>query len=149
MGQFSVEKPVAPGSVLSGNQQAERGMLNTFASICSGACLSYYASEILDHTIKNWIEYVRTAAGDHAVFNTPTKPTIGFLIKYPRPALNLWLWANNLEMKDCLPQSKALVRSEPVNKLSVPEMWPDVPPPPPHPKMTWEEIMADPDDNDL
>ena len=31
MGQFSMEKPVAPGSALSGNQQAE-GLLMTEAS---------------------------------------------------------------------------------------------------------------------
>ena len=60
---------------------AERGMLKTFGSICSQACLSYQAFEVLDHTIKNWIDYVITARSDHALFNTPSKPTIGFLIR--------------------------------------------------------------------
>ena len=133
---------------------AERGMLNTLASICMKACLADQARDILDHTIKNWIDYAKTAENDHSAFNIPMRPTIGFLIKYPRPALNLWLRANDLEMKDGFPQRKAPspkapLLSEPVKKLSVPEMWPSAPPPPPHRKMSWEEIMADPDDNDL
>jgi hypothetical protein len=123
---------------------AERGMLNTLASICMKACLGDQASEILDHTIKNWFDYVKTTEGDHGAFNTPTKPTIGFLIKYPRPALNLWLCANDLEMKDGFAQSKARLLSEPVKKLSV---WPSAPPPAPERRMTWEELMADPHDS--
>jgi hypothetical protein len=38
---------------------AERGMLKTLAAICSEACLGAYAEEVLDHTIKNWIDYVK------------------------------------------------------------------------------------------
>jgi hypothetical protein len=133
---------------------AEKGMLKTFAKFCSEACLTDQAVEVLDHTIRNWIDYAKTAENDHSSFNIPMRPTIGFLIKYPRPALNLWLRANDLEMKDGFPQlkapsPKAPLLSEPVKKLSVPEMWPSAPPPPPHRKMSWEEIMADPDDNDL
>ena len=126
---------------------AEKGMLKTFAKMCSEACLADEAVEVLNHTIKNWIEYVRTAEGDHGAFNTPAKPTIGFLIKYPRPALNLWLCANALEMKDGFAQPKAPLLSEPLKKRSVPEQWPTAPPPAPEPRMTWEEIMADPNDD--
>ena len=62
---------------------AERGMLNTLASICMKACLADQAVEVLDYVIKNWIDYVKTTKSDHGAFNTPAKPTIGFLIKYP------------------------------------------------------------------
>jgi hypothetical protein len=122
---------------------AEKGMLKTFAKMCSEACLADQASEIVDHTIKNWFDYVKTTEGDHGAFNTPTKPTIGFLIKYPRPALNLWLYANDLEMKDGFPQPKAPLLSEPVKKRSVPEQSPTAP----EPRMTCGEIMADPHDD--
>jgi hypothetical protein len=131
---------------------AERGMLKTFAKMCSEGCLADQAVEVLDHTIKNWIDYAKTAENDHSACNIPMRPTIGFLIKYPRPALNLWLRANDLEMKDGFPQLKASspkapLLSEPVKKGSVIEQWPPAPPPAPEPRMTWEELMADPHDD--
>ena len=129
---------------------AEKGMLNTFAKICLEACLADEARDVLDHTIKNWIDYAKTAENDHSAFNIPMRPTIGFLIKYPRPALNLWLRANDLEMKEGFPQPKARpLRSEPMKKLSVLEPWPTAPRHPPQPKPTWAGLMADPDDDDL
>ena len=97
---------------------AERGMLKTFAAICSEACLASRADEVLDHTIKNWVSYRKNTESDHGAFNTPAKPTIGFLIKYPRPALNLWLSANGLKMRDGVPQPKPTPRLRPRQSMS-------------------------------
>ena len=124
---------------------AERGMLKTFASICSEAYLASRAGEILALMIKYWTDYVIKTRCDHAAFNTPSRPTISFLIKYPRPALTLWLGANGLEMKNGVPQPKAR------KPVSVPEPQPTAPPPPPPPepkKPTWAELMAHAADDD-
>ena len=64
--------------------------------------------------------YTRAVESDHGAFNTPTKPTIGFLIKHPRPAINLWFRAKGLEMKDGVPQPKVLEPSKPQVTINEP-----------------------------
>jgi hypothetical protein len=84
---------------------AERGMLNTFASICSQACLfEDRAVEVLEHTIKDWTGYTSRVRNDHGTDkgSLPNRPTPGFLIKYPRPAINKWLKENDLKIDSSL-----------------------------------------------
>jgi len=97
---------------------AERGMLKTFTSICTEVCLGSRAGEVLHLMINYWIDYAKKVESDHGAFNTPSKPTIGFLIKYPRPALNLWLSANDLEMKNGTPSQSCHRHRSPRRKYS-------------------------------
>jgi hypothetical protein len=80
---------------------AERGMLKTFASLCTQACLHEdRAVEVLEHTIKDWIGYTSGVQDDYGKYrgSMPSRPTIGFLIKYPNPAINMWLRENDLKI---------------------------------------------------
>ena len=86
---------------------AERGMLKTFASLCSQPCLHEdRAVEVLEHTIKDWSGYtwgVRDDNGkDRGRYDMPSRPTIGFLIKYARTAINKWLKENDLKIDTSL-----------------------------------------------
>ena len=120
---------------------AEKGMLKSFAACCSLTP----PRDVLDCAVRHWASFVNKAKNDHGAYNTPSKPTPQFLLKYPRAAVNLWLDANNLVIGkyDLIPKPKAPEPSEPVKKLSIPEPVRLTAPPEPKPKPpTLAEIMA-------
>ncbi len=78
----------------------EKKMLRDLAKHCSGGGLADHVEDVLDYTIKNWIGFADRAKSYHGAFNTPTKPAIEFLWKHIRVAVNLWLDANDMEIKE-------------------------------------------------
>ena len=73
----------------------EKKMLRDLATHCCEGGLAYRVEEVLDHTIKHWMSFTKCAENDHGAFNTPSKPTIDFLYKHIRVAVNLWLFENS------------------------------------------------------
>ena len=96
----------------------EKGMLKTFAENCLG--LGLYVDDVFDYAIKHWNSFVKVAERDHGAFNTPAKPTIEFLLKYTRAAVNLWLAENHMEIRDGGPRPKVPEPSKPQVTISEP-----------------------------
>ena len=85
----------------------DKGMLQQFFWLCSQSYLADRAAEVIEHTIHHWHDYTHRTQREQGVSDTrdrpiPTKPSIRFLITYPGPALNLWMEANNLDMRDLI-----------------------------------------------
>lgn len=53
------------------------------------ACPEGTAASILSWVIHNWIEFVKAAETDAGVKNTPSKPDVGFLLKYASVAVSV------------------------------------------------------------
>lgn len=74
------------GYVVCLNPQ-QRGQLKNFLN----ACLEGRSEVVLEYAVRNWCTFTQRAKSDAAAFNLPTKPDIGFLLKYTGIAVNLWL----------------------------------------------------------
>ena len=88
-------------------------MLRDLTALCRLWGLGTHAEDVLEHTIRNWFLFVKRAESQHGAFNTPDKPTIEFLFKHIRVAVNSWLFQNSLEIRDGVPQPKVTEPSKP------------------------------------
>ena len=83
---------------------AEKKMLRLLAQFLSTEGLLYHSDDVLDHAIRNWGSVTERAERWSGAFNLPERPTPAFLLKYPRAAVQVWLDANDLEIRDRSPQ---------------------------------------------
>lgn len=86
---------------------AEKGMLNNLASFFRSASLISWAEDIFQHVLEHWEAYAGLVSKDHGVYKPPMVPTINLLVKHPRAAVNLWLRANKMELRNGVPQQTA------------------------------------------
>jgi len=89
-------------------------MLRDLTALCRQWGLGkQHAEDVLDYAIKNWTWVTKHAESRHGAFNTPSRPTIEFLFRHISVTVNLWLFENNLEIRDGVPQPKVTEPSKP------------------------------------
>jgi hypothetical protein len=75
----------------------EKKGLREIAERCSGPGLRYYVEDVVRYAIKNWSRFTARAKSEEGAYGMPHKPTVDFLHKYIRAAVNLYLEKNGLE----------------------------------------------------
>lgn len=63
----------------------QRGQLKHLGKVCPPG----RAADIVEHALRNWLEFVKAAEDDAGAYNTPAKPSIAFLVKYAAVAVQL------------------------------------------------------------
>ena len=75
----------------------EKKGLREIAERCAGGRLRYYDEDVVRYAIKNWSRFTARAKSEEGAYGMPDKPTVDFLQKYVRVAVNLYLEKNGLE----------------------------------------------------
>jgi DNA-binding transcriptional regulator YhcF (GntR family) len=63
----------------------QRGQLKHLRKVCPPG----KAADIVEHALRNWLEFVTAAEDDAGAYNTPAQPSIAFLVKYVAVAVQL------------------------------------------------------------
>jgi hypothetical protein len=129
--------------------------LRNIAERCAVAGLGFYEEEVLRHAIKAWSWFTARAKSEEGAYGIPEKPTVDFLEKYIRVAVNLFLEENDLEFKNstvrprekscALPQAvaaRAPLTTAPVPQQAFRELPYDPPALPLNPK-EWQALSAE------
>lgn len=74
----------------------EKKGLREIAERCAGNGLRYYEQEVVRYVIKNWSQFIARAKSAEGAYSIPDKPTVDFLLKFIRVAVNLYLGENAL-----------------------------------------------------
>ena len=74
----------------------EKKGLREIAERCSGPGLRYYVEDVVRCVISNWSRFTARAKSEEGAYGMPNKPTVDFLHKYVRAAVNLYLEKNGL-----------------------------------------------------
>ena len=98
----------------------EKKGLREIAERCSVPGLRYYAEDVVCHAIKNWSRFTARAKSEEGAYGIPDKPTVDFLQKYIRVAVNLYLFDNNLEFIGTRVQPEVPEPSKPQVTISEP-----------------------------
>jgi hypothetical protein len=93
----------------------EKKGLREIAERCAGGGLRFYEDDVVRHALKNWSRFTARAKSAEAAFGIPKKPTVDFLNKFVRVAVNLYLEDNGLEFKG------SAVRPKELSPTSAPE----------------------------
>jgi hypothetical protein len=75
----------------------EKKGLREIAERCAGG-LRYYEEDVVRYAIKNWSRFTARAKFEEGAYSIPDKPTVDFLQKHIRVAVNLYLEKNGLEV---------------------------------------------------
>jgi hypothetical protein len=65
---------------------------------CAGGGLRFYEEDVVRYAIKNWSQFIARAKSAEGAYGVPDKPTVDFLQKHIRVAVNLYLEKNGLEV---------------------------------------------------
>ena len=85
----------------------EKKGLREIAERCAGG-LRYYEEDVVRYAIKNWSRFTARAKSAEGAYSIPDKPTVDFLQKYIRVAVNLYLKENGLELTGSAVRPKEL-----------------------------------------
>ena len=75
----------------------EKKGLREITERCAGGGLRYYEEDVVRCAIKNWSRFAARAKSAEGAYSIPDKPTVDFLQKHIRVAVNLYLEENDLE----------------------------------------------------
>jgi hypothetical protein len=78
----------------------EKKGLREIAERCAGPGLRLHVEEMVRSAIRNWSRLTACAKSREGAFGLPEKPTVDFLQKFIRVAVNLYLEDNNLEFRN-------------------------------------------------
>jgi hypothetical protein len=76
----------------------EKKGLREIAERCAGGGLRFYEEDVVRCAIENWSQFVARAKSAEGAYSIPDKPTVDFLQRYIRVAVNLYLEKNGLEV---------------------------------------------------
>jgi hypothetical protein len=74
--------------------------LRNIAERCAEGGLRLHEEDVVRCALKNWVRFTARAKSEEGAFGIPEKPTVDFLEKYIRVAVNLFLEENDLEFKN-------------------------------------------------
>ena len=104
----------------------QRGQLKHLGKVCPPG----KGADIVEHALRNWLEFVKAAEDDAGAYNTPARPSVAFLAKYVEVAVQL------------IAPKPVLIGFQPKPKPQVELKLTAKPPAPGSEKATLEEVLA-------
>jgi hypothetical protein len=87
-----------PGEWHDLSTRDKKGLRNIAERCADG--LRFYAEDVVRCAIKNWSRFSARSKTEEGAYGIPNKPTVDFLEKHIRVAVNLFLEENNLEFRN-------------------------------------------------